>query len=722
MTAHNNTSGDAVEPQAKRRKVRKGTQSCWQCKHRKVRCSFTTTPSSARLATDTICDACRRRGTSCISQEFPDEALKAAQEVGDRLGRVEALVERLTSSAGFTAGGAREEAAASTVVVSDGSNGLRNERPQPAPAVATNKFLADDDSAVKHRDVSDRLAAAWPSPREMDLIQAIPATIPTLTSTSCTPPNLEPHPPSSRDALHLPSPGSHPVLIARKLLLLGWFLQGCPTQHLTHLGIDRRDAIMSHAMRTAHDAVTSQDHLVGSVEGVECLLIESLYHNHAGDLRRAWLAVRRAILIAQLLRLSSGVKETALDDDADTHSEIDPVFLWFRLMQMDRYLSLMLGLPPGSLDNSFATPTALATCTPLERMQRIQCVAAGRILQRDQADTHTDEQELKDTNEIDALLREASALMPPEWWLPPSADTDKDTTRIMDLLTHHHLVLRLHLPFLLRSPNNSKYDYNKLTAVNASREALSRFVSFRKSKSPLPYCRGIDFLAFIASATLCVAHIEAHRHCYNPLGDLSRRNAALQFLVHQRHADRALMELTLEIMDFMACGGADAIARKIATILRRLLGIEADAASGAAYRADSSRDGFSCEEREFDYYSDLAGGDGTTTLRVHIPHLGTIKIEQVDVCKSPALDLVLPANSAEVQSGIQAAPLDWPTALSLTNAAADDSPTFTNVDGSQMLLPEMGFDDVVLPDVAGSWILHVSDKNPELAYQLQRSA
>src|SRR5699024_941125 len=126
-------------------------------------------------------------------------------------------------------------------------------------------------------------------------------------------------------------------LIARKLLLLGWFLQGCPTQHLTHLGIDRRDAIMSHAMRTAHDAVTSQDHLVGSVEGVECLLIESLYHNHAGDLRRAWLAVRRAILIAQLLRLSSGVKETALDEDADTHSEIDPVFLWFRLMQMDRY-------------------------------------------------------------------------------------------------------------------------------------------------------------------------------------------------------------------------------------------------------------------------------------------------------------------------------------------------------------------------------------------------
>ncbi|OAQ79395.1 Zn2/Cys6 DNA-binding protein [Purpureocillium lilacinum] len=662
MTAHNNTSGDAVEPQAKRRKVRKGTQSCWQCKHRKVRCSFTTTPSSARLATDTICDACRRRGTSCISQEFPDEAPKAAQEVGDRLGRVEALVERLTSSAGFTAGGAREEAAASTVVVSDGSNGLRNERPQPAPAVATNKFLADDDSAVKHRDVSDRLAAAWPSPREMDLIQAIPATIPTLTSTSCTPPNLEPHPPSSRDVLHLPSPGSHPVLIARKLLLLGWFLQGCPTQHLTHLGIDRRDAIMSHAMRTAHDAVTSQDHLVGSVEGVECLLIESLYHNHAGDLRRAWLAVRRAILIAQLLRLSSGVKETALDEDADTHSVIDPVFLWFRLMQMDRYLSLMLGLPPGSLDNSFATPTALATCTPLERMQRIQCVAAGRILQRDQADTHTDEQELKDTNEIDALL--------------PAR----------------------------------------------RREALSRFVSFRKSKSPLPYCRGIDFLAFIASATLCVAHIEAHRHCYNPLGDLSRRNAALQFLVHQRHADRALMELTLEIMDFMACGGADAIARKIATILRRLLGIEADAASGAAYRADSSRDGFSCEEREFDYYSDLAGGDGTTTLRVHIPHLGTIKIEQVDVCKSPALDLVLPANSAEVQSGIQAAPLDWPTALSLTNAAADDSPTFTNVDGSQMLLPEMGFDDVVLPDVAGSWILHVSDKNPELAYQLQRSA
>jgi hypothetical protein len=57
-----------------RRKVRKGTQSCWECK---------------------------RRGTLCVSQEFPNVGLSTSstRQVGDRLGRVEALVEQLVKSA-----------------------------------------------------------------------------------------------------------------------------------------------------------------------------------------------------------------------------------------------------------------------------------------------------------------------------------------------------------------------------------------------------------------------------------------------------------------------------------------------------------------------------------------------------------------------------------------------------------------------------------------------
>ncbi|KAF2496440.1 hypothetical protein BU16DRAFT_437020, partial [Lophium mytilinum] len=52
----------------KRRKVRKGTRSCWECKRRKMRCIFDT---------EAICKGCRRRGSKCISQEFPEDVLLA---------------------------------------------------------------------------------------------------------------------------------------------------------------------------------------------------------------------------------------------------------------------------------------------------------------------------------------------------------------------------------------------------------------------------------------------------------------------------------------------------------------------------------------------------------------------------------------------------------------------------------------------------------------------
>lgn len=76
----------------KKRKIRKGTLSCWECKRRKIRCTFA-------APTDTICDGCRSRQTRCISQEFHDDAALPNKKV-DRLSRVESLVEQLVNQGG----------------------------------------------------------------------------------------------------------------------------------------------------------------------------------------------------------------------------------------------------------------------------------------------------------------------------------------------------------------------------------------------------------------------------------------------------------------------------------------------------------------------------------------------------------------------------------------------------------------------------------------------
>lgn len=55
------------EPLVKRRRLRKGTHSCWQCKKRKVKCI----PDP--LADGGACDGCRRRGSRCVGQECPED-------------------------------------------------------------------------------------------------------------------------------------------------------------------------------------------------------------------------------------------------------------------------------------------------------------------------------------------------------------------------------------------------------------------------------------------------------------------------------------------------------------------------------------------------------------------------------------------------------------------------------------------------------------------------
>jgi Fungal Zn(2)-Cys(6) binuclear cluster domain len=84
--------------EAKRRKIRKGTRSCWECKRRKLKCLF-----ENGLPTDSICTGCRRRGTKCVSQELPEEVsapVDKARQLRERVVRVEAQLEQLIKKGG----------------------------------------------------------------------------------------------------------------------------------------------------------------------------------------------------------------------------------------------------------------------------------------------------------------------------------------------------------------------------------------------------------------------------------------------------------------------------------------------------------------------------------------------------------------------------------------------------------------------------------------------
>lgn len=479
-------------------------------------------------------------------------------------------------------------------------------------------------------EASRILLAAWPEQHDLDLILSVVVDVSaSYHGVVCMPySRFVGQIASPRCLLQLPPEGSHPVLIARRLLLLGSLLQGippCSIGKLAGLTSDYR-AMMSRAVHTATRHVTSDDVLVGSLDGIECLMIASMYLNNAGNLRRAWLTNRRAMVMAQMMRLHRGIASSpSITIEPETRNRIDPGYMWFRLVCTDRYLSLILGLPQGSLENVFATPAALRSCTAVERMERMESVAAGLIIQRNSVE-RTD---FAATYKIDRMLQEAAALMPSHWWLmaaEPTATTSNDakafeeSIRIMLQFTHRHLLVQLHLPYMMQpSTTDARYDYSKMTAANASRAIVAQFVAFRGTRRAPAYCRGIDFIVFIASTTLCLAHIEARRQQGT---DLSKGLTVFQSLQHQRLSDRGLLERTLDIMQTEAVQGHDVIAQEISGILQPLLAVEDNSARGRLYHTSTSP----APDKQESQYLRNEGGD-FDELRIHIPYYGTIKIE-----------------------------------------------------------------------------------------------
>lgn len=106
--------------------------------------------------------------------------------------------------------------------------------------------------------------------------------------------------------LEIPKPNLHPVLISRHMLLLASFLQHLrPDLHEEIKGLSESPrAMMERLADLAIGRVTTNDQILGSIEVLECVMIESVYQANIGSLRRSWVACRRAMSIAQLMGIN----------------------------------------------------------------------------------------------------------------------------------------------------------------------------------------------------------------------------------------------------------------------------------------------------------------------------------------------------------------------------------------------------------------------------------
>lgn len=120
-----------------------------------------------------------------------------------------------------------------------------------------------------------------------------------------------------------------PTSIARTLMFIAVCLQQLdPELDSSRLHLPcTPEARIEKIIITIQGLVTSDDELVATLHGLECLILMGMFHINAGNVRRAWLAFRRALNIAQLMGCHK------VDATMVGAREI-----WLQITQADRYL------------------------------------------------------------------------------------------------------------------------------------------------------------------------------------------------------------------------------------------------------------------------------------------------------------------------------------------------------------------------------------------------
>lgn len=373
---------------------------------------------------------------------------------------------------------------------------------------------------------------------------------------------------------------------------------------------------MSRIVSTVINLVTSNDDLIGTTEGLECLILQGLWQANAGNLRRAWLSYRRALSLGQLLGVDRGCSQAlkSADPSLDPSKQAPPENLWYRIVFCDRYFSLVLGLPIGASDNSFASEEAMARDTPMEKLEKIHTVIAARIADRNSSKAS---QPYSITQAIDYDLETAARDMDPEWWAePPPLDPFCSSGQVMitkiqlNLQIHHFsLLVLLHLPYMLRDPADSRYEHSRTTCVRSSREVLRRFVLFRSLINSVFSCRHVDYAGLIAAMTLQLSYLGCARSPQLPV-DAAR--------AAQAQEDRRLVEVVRERMEHVAILNHDNLSRESADIVGKLM-VVLDAVGSDGAALSESRSAM------------------LNHLQLAIPYLGTISIHP-NGASMPAVD------------------------------------------------------------------------------------
>lgn len=554
------SSGSEDHP---RKRMRKGTRSCQECRRRKIRCVFQ--PDAH------VCNGCAPRGTECIEQNLVDTRvtpLEKRKNVRDRLGQLEDMVGQILHKLDTKEGPNREsserdaaealrslqsELVPLSTGLSGGSPTTRSTRAEvgrssdlldsalhpsnyfknsPLLSLFDNTILSHSGqenskigppssstsdpqvSKAKSSQALRALKALAPSSDDLTVIMrdseaSLPlwvTVMPELMDVNCTPEKLNLD--MIRDKMLQSLDSNSAVVVAKVLLIFVLLLQQLP------MAFDRSrvklsvspDALEDYYVQPIETLLASDEGLASSgVDAVACMCLQSKIYLNLGRPGKAWLVNRRAMAFAQLI----GMHHRQIGHSSDQHAARKHS-LWLGIWQHDRISSLILGLPYSIPESHFGLDDINSEPEQGPRTKRFMLMlglVVGRVIDRNHCPTNMT---FARTLEIDQELEKTKETMPEEWW-ETSPGPGMPVATIFEICVsnfwYHNVRKVLHLPFMLKSFTDRRYEYSKVAALESAREMARHYEIFRDPDWPiLSMCDIVDFEAFTAVMVL-VLHL-----------------------------------------------------------------------------------------------------------------------------------------------------------------------------------------------------------------------
>ncbi|CAO2648924.1 Nn.00g098730.m01.CDS01 [Neocucurbitaria sp. VM-36] len=542
-----------------RKKMRKGTHSCFECRRRKIRCIF-------QPDNPDVCSECFARGSRCIDQEHanPEVVVDHRKNLRERVSRLEALVDTLLEDKTVKSESRSHSQSQSIADTSSpkAPNPYTKDTFPPTPLsseASTNVFQLTNNQRVPsdrghHIPIISVLEDAFNDAQaKIALDPQQQASMPNLGTNTNERYTLEnkhdddiatgntfAHSAKREKAKQaliamLPPYDQLSQLLNRNSDWWQTWRRKCsgtsgPEQTLPQFAAQAlttgnlgaiATVVLSVGICLSDESgdvdryieavdrwVLSDDEYAASLEGMECLILKSKWYADVGQPRRAWIAYRKGLMYAQLMGLHR--KRT---------SSVAHESIWWALYHGDRFLSLLLGLPYGISDSHCdLTMPELGDGEYIHPLNAVTKVSqlAGRVIDRNQGIA---EQSFAWALQLDQELEDLWKKLDPAWLEYSELLTDPEKNaaelreRLMGQMVFHQIRVYLHLPFMLKSASNPRFTYSRTACLNGSREVLRLYQALRTGTvQPLYECKAVDFIGFTAAVLIQIGLLNFGMH------------------------------------------------------------------------------------------------------------------------------------------------------------------------------------------------------------------